>query len=524
MIRRVCASGREAPSPWGQGRGRPGRLRVLAWPILAAALLPWPAPAHSLQGRDSALVVAEATAPPTSLDPFKVYGTQAQSLFRLIYAPLFDRDPGGRLVTPLLDRWGQTDPLTWEFRLREGVRFHDGGELTAADVVFSLRRIVDPSGLSPRRHEFEQLAEISALDRHRIRITTKHPYALLPARLSQFSMILPDGLRGRPEAEFFRHPIGVGPLRLESLDGTQAVLTPFPEYLGTQPKVAQVVFKFLADAGDRVRGLLDGSTDIVTNIPPQQVDLLAQARKARLVKRHSIRFMDLMIDSTRGPLANAEVRRALRYATDIESLIKYVARGNGRPLATTALPEDFGFDPELRAYPFDPARARALLVHAGYPHGFPLRGVATHDTQTLAIAVAHQWAKLGIKLDFTVEGRAPAIARWIEERGKIDFFFIDPTSILFDAAYHLRLHLDLRHPMGRSPDAQALDLLNRADSEPDLGARAALLRKVQSIVHERALSMPFYQVVDLYGVRDRVRDFVPSADTILRVNDVSLAP
>ena len=76
------------------------------------------------------LVVADATAPPAMLDPFKVYGTQAQSFFRLIFEPLFDRDPDGKIRTPLLERWGPVDRLTWEFRLRPGVRFHDGGELT----------------------------------------------------------------------------------------------------------------------------------------------------------------------------------------------------------------------------------------------------------------------------------------------------------------------------------------------------------------------------------------------------------
>jgi peptide/nickel transport system substrate-binding protein len=80
------------------------------------------------------LVVADPTAPPAVLDPFRVYGTQAQSFFRLIFEPLFDRDPDGTIRTPLLERWGPVDRVTWEFRLCPGVRFHDGGELTAVDV------------------------------------------------------------------------------------------------------------------------------------------------------------------------------------------------------------------------------------------------------------------------------------------------------------------------------------------------------------------------------------------------------
>ena len=110
------------------------------------------------------LVVADATALPPTLDPFKVYGTQTQSFFRLFLEPLFDRDPDGKIRTPLLERWGPVDRLTWEFRLRPGVRFHDGGELTSADVVYSLGRILDPQVNSPRRVEFAEFDTIVAID------------------------------------------------------------------------------------------------------------------------------------------------------------------------------------------------------------------------------------------------------------------------------------------------------------------------------------------------------------------------
>ena len=199
--------------------------------LLGIALLPiWAGSAVPGSQRPE-LVVADATASPTTLDPFKVYGTQAQSFFRLIFEPLFDRDPDGKIRTPILERWGPVDQLTWEFRLRSGVRFHDGGELTAADVVYSLGRILDPGVNSPRRHEFGELDTIVAVDPLTVRITTKRPYALLPARLSQFSMLLPDQLRGRSEAVFFQDPIGLGPFRLSQLDSKQAVLTAFAELL-----------------------------------------------------------------------------------------------------------------------------------------------------------------------------------------------------------------------------------------------------------------------------------------------------
>jgi peptide/nickel transport system substrate-binding protein len=486
-------------------------------------LLPILAGAAQQSAGTSALVVADATAPPAVLDPFKVYGTQAQSFFRLIFEPLFDRDPDGKIRTPLLAGWGPVDRLTWEFRLRPGIRFHDGGELTAADVVYSIGRILDPQVKSPRRHEFGELDTIVAIDPLTVRITTKHPYALLPARLSQFSMIVPDQLRGRPEADFFQDPIGLGPFRLSELNAKQAVLTAFAEYHGGAPKVATVVFQFIPEPEERLRQLLTGGVDIVTNLLPQQVESLLRSRGVRLVKRNSIRFMDVLIDNRNGPLARAEVRRALLHGTDVEGLVRYIARGNGRPIATVTLPEDFGFHAGLKPYPFDVAKARALLTEAGYPDGFRLEGLATHDTQTLATALAQQWAKLGVKLDVTVEGRASAISRWIKERDRHAFLIVDPTSIIFDAAFQLRVHLDPAHPMARASNPRVVELLNRADAEQNSVARASLLREIQTIAYEQSLTIPLYQVVDLYGVRNRVTDFVPSADTILRLGGVGLA-
>jgi peptide/nickel transport system substrate-binding protein len=488
--------------------------------LVATILLSASAGGAAPGGQRPELVVADATASPTTLDPFRVYGTQAQSFFRLIFEPLFDRDPDGKIRTPILQRWGPVDSLTWEFRLRPGVRFHDGGELTAADVVYSLERILDPKINSPRRHEFGELNTIMAVDPLTVRITTKRPYALLPARLSQFSMLLPDQLRGRPEAEFFQDPIGLGPFRLSRLDSKEAVLTAFTDYYGGVPKVPTVVFQFIPDPEDRLRQLLAGNVDIVTNLLPQQVESLLQARNVRLVKRSSIRFMDALVDIRKGPLARAEVRQALLHGTDIEGLVRYIARGNGHVIATVTLPEDFGFNSALKPYPFDPAKARSLLAQAGYASGFRLRGLATHDTQTLATALAKQWTRLGVTLDITVESRASAISHWIRERDQHDFLIVDPTSIIFDAAFQLRVLLDPAHPMARASHPRALDLLNRSDGEQDSMIRASLLREVQAIAHEQALTIPLYQVVDLYGVRDSVSDFVPSADTILRLGGV----
>ena len=195
---------------------------------------------------------------------------------------------------------------------------------------------------------------------------------------------------------------------------------------------------------------------------------MLRARGVRLVKRNSIRFMEVFIDNRNGPLARAEVRRALLHGTDVEGLVRYVARGNGRAIATVTLPEDFGFNAGLKPYAFDPAKARALLAEAGYPDGFRLQGLATHDTQTLATALAQQWAKLGVKLDVTVEGRAPTMSP--VDQGTRPARLPDPRSRPASSSMPRSSSESTwtpRIPMARASHPRALELLNRADTEQD---------------------------------------------------------
>lgn len=515
--------------PGAQRTATATRLLVLACalaatmpgvPLLAASQVPSASPGH----QPGQLVVGGFASPSPELDPFRVYGTQTQSFFRLIYEPLFDRDPAGALVAPLLESWWTHGPRTWDLTLRPGSRFHDGSELTAADVAFSLRRIVDPAVASPRRSEFPEIEAIEVVGPRTVRIVTRSPYPLLPERLSQFSMLLPEDLRGQPPAEFFRHPVGLGPFRLESLTPDHAILVPFADYHAGPSRLSRVVFRFISDPGARLEALLDGRIDLLANLLPTQVDRVIRNPQVRLLKQRSIRFMDILLDWSRGPLAHAAVRQALRHATDVDALITYVARGNGQPLATVVLPQDIGFDPTIRSYPFDPARARRRLAESGHAGGFALRGLATPETQALAVAVSRQWAHVGVTLNLTVEDRPAAIASWIRDRARHDLMVADPTSLMFHAAFHLRMRVDPRHPMGRAGHPRVLELLHRADAEPQPGLRRMLLREAQGIVRDEALSIPLYQMVDLYAVRRTVHGFAPSTDTILRLAGVAVTP
>ena len=352
------------------------------------------------------LVVADATALPPTLDPFRVYGTQAQSFFRLIFEPLFDRICGRQDSHASPRGMGRRGPA------------HLGVSPAARRALSrrgradrSRRRVLpraDPGRQLGAAARIRRVDTITAVDPLTVRITTKGPYALLPARLSQFSMILPDQLRGRPEADFFREPVGLGPFRLAELSRSRRC-SPRSRLPRRRAEGLAGRLPVHPGCGGASEPAVSGrSTSSRTSCRSRWIPAPGAGRppgQAQLDPVHGRvhRQPPGPSGSRRGP-SGAAPWHGRRGPGPVHRPRQWPTRS-----PTVTLPEDFGFHASLKPYPFDPAKARALLAEAGYPDGFRLQGLATHDTQTLATALAQQWAKLGVKLDVTVEGRAPTM-------------------------------------------------------------------------------------------------------------------
>ncbi|MBI3077839.1 MAG: ABC transporter substrate-binding protein [Deltaproteobacteria bacterium] len=494
------------------------RLAIVLGALLAAAS---GAGAAAQESRGPTLVVADATGPPSTLDPYRIYGTQVQSFFRQLYGGLVDRSPDGSLQPGVAERWELVEDHLWRLTLRKGVRFHNGEEVTAEDVRFSLERILAKGGV--RRRDFDFIDRVVVVDSHTVDILTRISYPILPARLAQFGVVLPKRLiEAKGEEEFFRAPVGLGPFQFVHMDRQRAVFRAHEQYYQGPPGVSNLIFEFIGSEEERMNRLLQGRVHIVTNLPPRFATRVYKHPRADLVKKPASQFYYILFNTLKdGPLAKRAVRQALRYATNVKSLITYVAQGNGVELATFTMPEEFGYHPDVKPYPFDPGRARALLAGAGYPKGFRLRVVATYEVEVLMRAVARQWEKVGVRLEIEVDHRTQAINRWIAHRD-LDAYALDPTNLLFDAIYHLKSKLDPEHPISRFRHPEASRLLPVAEQAMSEERRRDALRRLQAIVHEEVPAIAFYQAVNLYGVRPEVANFTPHADTILRLHGVTL--
>ena len=479
--------------------------------------------ANAALSQDGELHIAQMTSPPETLDPFEVYGTESQSFFRQIFDTLISRDEEGQLKPAIAERWEYRGNEIWRLHIRPGVVFQDGSPLTVRDVKFSLDRLLGPESVEARRRDFSFIRRVEISDDRSVDIHTRGPISTLPARLAQFSMVLPERrLREKGEAPFFRAPIGAGPFRLVRMDRKMAVFERHEGYYQGKPAPPRLYFHFVEDSRERLRMLLKGDLDIVPNVLPAFTRQIAEAPAVSVVKKPAQQFTYVVFDTlTPGPVADLRVRRALAHWTDVVSLIRYVAHGNGRRIATFVMPEEFGFHPGLQPYPFDPDLARRFMDAAGYKEGFVLSALASDEIEPLARAVIQQWEYLGVRTRLTVLPRAEAIQRWTKSRAYQAYLFA-PTNLLLDASYHLKSKLDPTHPVNRFHHPEATRLVQEMNRVADPDRRREVLYRLQEIAYEYLPALALYQVVNIYGVSDRLKGFQAYPDTILRLYQVRM--
>lgn len=472
------------------------------------------------------LIVADATGEPVSLDPHMHYNTQLNSMLRQVYDTLFERDTDGKLIPGLVESWKNIDETTWQFKLREGVRFHNGDELTTKDVKFSIERIMDPETKSPQIRDCRTVDRIEVIDKYTVNIKTKGPDPILPARFAIVGNVLPEEIFKRMgPIEFFAHPIGAGPFKFVRWDkGKEIVFEANESYYRGSPTIKKVAFKFVSGEKERIEMILKEDAHIVTNVSSEFNLELQKNPKTKLFKKPSLQFYDVFLDTLNSKiLADKRVRQALNYTTEANKLIRYLHKGNAKRLATFTMPEEFGYNPELIPYPFDLEKAKILLQKAGFPNGFKVKMLSMEHLSRIASGLKKDWKKLGIEVDIVLKSREEAILKGlIKKEIPFDIFISDPTDPLFDASYQMTIHLDPHHPICRFHNDQIVQLLYESQVTMDEKRRSSLLKKIQEIVLEEAPIVFLYQNIQLYGVNSLVVNFIPYADTMLRLHNISL--
>ncbi len=342
---------------------------------------------------------------PNSLDPRIGSDETSQRAHQLIYDNLLALDDQLKVTGGLASSWEQTDPLNYVVHLRQGVRFHDGHQLTADDVVYTFGCFIDPAFVSPRKGAYRMLARVEAVDPYTVRFVLKEPFGSFPIQLVM--PVVPKG--AGPELR--DHPIGTGPYRFVSFAvDDQLTMTAFRDYFRGQPSNGGVILKVVPDEIMRALELRKGTVDMVVNdLSPDVIHQLAAERSVTIAESPGTDYAYVGINMRDNVLKDKRVRHALGYAIDRQAIVDYLRRGLARPAVGILPPASWAFDAGVFQFTHDPAKAQALLEEAGYkdPDGdgpeprlrLSLK-VSTNEFIRLQAAVIQQDLKqVGIELD-----------------------------------------------------------------------------------------------------------------------------
>ncbi len=357
----------------------------------------------------------------TSLNP--VIATDGQSY--IAEWPIFDSlvELDDKLnVKPLLaEAWEVSrDGLTYTFKLKKGVRWHDGKPFTARDVAFTFYSVLDPKVTTPHRAYFDALAgfpeltnkehpkrpeelaqkPIEVLDDHTVRFRLRYPSgAFLAVLVNPRAGIVPEHLlKGQDlnTAEFNRKPVGTGPFKfVEWRRGDRIVLEANEQYHAGRPALNRLIYRVIPDAVVLLQELRAGGVDFVDRPPLQEVARLKQAPGLQVLATDNTSYTYFGWRQDLAPFDDVRVRRALYHAIDVPTIVREVLQGYAVVSTGQFAPSSWAFDPAVKPYAYDPNRAKALLAEGGWKPGPD--GVLVKDGKRFAFSIRHDQANQSVK-------------------------------------------------------------------------------------------------------------------------------
>jgi peptide/nickel transport system substrate-binding protein len=470
----------------------------------------------------------------SDLDPHSHNQLASFAIVSQFYDTLVTTDENMQIQPSLASRWENPDPSTWVFHLRPNVLFQGGKRFSAEDVVFSLNRLLDSTGLEMTGYLL-YIQDVRALDPLTIQIRTTKPLAILLNKL-RFISILP---KGAVESEIPIHPDGTGPYRVIRWEkGKLLQLARFDGYWGKRAPIAEVTILLNRTPEAALADLLSGKSRLAQCNSKKLESSLRDRPRFRTLHRSSIFTKYLGYDLARditprcpvrpNPFRNPLVREAMNVAIDRNALVEKLPY-NAVPATQLVPPFIFGFDPRIRTPVPDASRARALLREAGLPDGFP----ATLQTRTLLAdagrLVSEQLRRVGISLDLEVLSDSDYFARMDARDTTIHLSrFGCLTGDLSDILDNVLHSLDPARHFGihnyEGYDSPGVDREIEASAEKQsVNARRDALQQIEDRLMKDLVWIPLYVDQDDYAV-DRSLAWQPRNDGIILVSEISPVP
>jgi len=463
-----------------------------------------------------------------TLSPLTTAVTPSSNVFNQIFDGLCAHDPNGKLVPALATSWKQISATKWQFNLRHGVKFSNGDPFTSADVKFTVEKVQDPAFKSQKADRVSMIAQVLTPNPYTVIYVTKKPSALMPGRPYDLRIVDAKYWQAHGDAYEVDHPMGTGPYMLkEWKKDDHLTMVANPNYWGGNVAIKTIVWRPIPESASRVAALQTGETDIITNVPPQNADQVANGKLTKLGTAKSDRVLFIAFNTQKpGIQDNVAFRQAINYAVNVPAIVKTVLGGHGFPLRNGPLPPNFvGYDPKLPSYHYDPEKAKDLLKQAGV--NGPLNVVLNSPSgrynmdKEVAQAVAGQLQVVGINA--TVQTQ-----EWTNYVGQVSHKALTPMYELgwgndtFDADGTLTPLFTTDYPISTWGTPETDKEIADARYELDPKKRAADYAKIQETIFQQAPWLFLFEYEDLYGINKRVA-WQPRSDELIVCKDISWA-
>ncbi len=481
-----------------------------------------------------------------NLDPALYNDEGSWHVINLVFDALVDHDPDRKIIPRLATSWENPDNLTWVFNLHEGAKWQDdnevyakgeGPEVTAEDVKYSIERILDSETKSSRYNLVESIDKVEAIDKYKVKITTKRPDAFLLDNLASVYVVNKKVVETLGPEKFSRNPIGSGPFKLEEVKPDDYVSLVRNDDHWLKPNLDKIILKPIPDPNALLMALEAGDVDLVAQIPQKDVERIGATPGLVVMKQGTAAYRFIAFNCEKDPTSSLEFRDAICAAIDMDGAVNAIfPPGMAERAVGPVAPPNLGYDPSLSKYwEYNPEKALETLGKLGWKdtdsdgvldkEGKPLklRIIAPQDANRskLSVIVATSLNEIGIKAE--VQNLEWGTLLSESDKGNFDMLILGgysgPNGMIF-----------MFHSRNKGPNGNSARYENpRVDELLELGVtlldpeeREPVWKEAQELVVKDRAHMPAYHEYFFFAYNDEVKDYAGNFQFVSEINNVWL--
>ena len=486
-------------------------MRRLALLSLVLALLAGGAAPAQAQVKDT-LTIALVNHAPT-LDPHMHFERVGVLVNINMFDSLLHKNAKLEYEPSLATSWRALNDTTWEFKLRKGVKFHNGDPLTAEDVKYSFDRVLDQTKKSPQYGNIRAVKEVRIVDPDTVHLVTDKPFPLLLERMVYFGIVPKKHVEKVGDQAFgTTATVGTGPFKLVEWKRDQYIrLEAFDGHWRGKAPFRHLVIRSIPEVSTQVAELKTGGIDLMRNVSADLVPELKSHPQTTVSSAPILRVHYAALDMRNPPFDKKAVRQAANYAIDRQAIIQKLMGGLGKEVATVVQPTAFGFDPDVKPYPYDPKKAKELLAQAGYPNGVDITlHSSSVEWRPHFEAIAQMLTEVGLRTTPKAWDPGPAWNKFFQGEGKATHGYYgnwgNYSVFDADAVLHPLYHTEPGGWVGKwYARVEGLDgLIDQARSTVDQARRKRLYSQIQRLIREEAPSIFLFTQYDNLGISRKV--------------------